>query len=259
MKSSHLTYWMPFFAMVRAEIMRIARIWRQTLFPPMMTVSLYYIVFGKIIGERIGNLSGVSYIDFIAPGLILMNVIMSSYGNVVTSFYGARFGKSIEELLIAPITANMMLMGYLFGGIIRGLIVGLLITIVTLFFTTINIAHIGFVLLVALEAAMLFALIGFLNGLYAESFDDTTVIPSFVLSPLIYLGGVFFSISLLPEPWQTIASFNPIVYLITAFRFGFLGISDINPYLAILFVTLMNAGLYWFCWRCLVRGVGIRS
>ena len=220
------------------ELRRFLRLWAQTLVPPVITVSLYFVIFGQLIGERIGPMEGHSYIDFVIPGLIMMSVTMSAYNNVVSSFFGAKFTRSVEELLVAPVPYSLILAGYVLGGMVRGLIVGAIVTIVASLFTELQIEHPLILLTMIILASMLFALAGFLNALFARKFDDITIVPTFFLTPLIYLGGVFYSIDLLPEFWAKVSLVNPILYLVNAFRYGFIGVSNVSITLAITMTLL---------------------
>lgn len=241
------------------ETRRFVRLWIQTILPPAITTTLYYIIFGNLIGPRIGSMHGYEYIQFIAPGLIMMAIITSTYANVTSSFYMAKFQRSIEELLISPMPNYLILSGYLSGGIIRGIGVGLVVSIITILFTHLSVAHIFITFLVVLLSALLFALAGFINGVFARNFDDIAIIPTFVITPLTYLGGVFYSVSMLPHFWQKVSLANPILYMISAFRFGILGISDINVYFALLMLALCDVLLYGFCLYLLNKGTGIRT
>ncbi len=241
------------------EISRFLRIWPQTLLPSAVTTSLYFLIFGKLIGGRIGQMGGFAYMDYIVPGIILMSVITNAYGNVVASFYSAKFQRNIEELLIAPVPGWMMLAGYVGGGVARGLAVGGVVMGIAAFFTDLRMAHPGIIALVFLLTATLFSLAGFLNALFANSFDDISIIPNFVLTPLVYLGGVFYSIDLLPMPWRMISMGNPILYMINAFRYGFLGLSDVTVDRALwLIVEFILILLLWSLWL-LRRGTGLKT
>ncbi|MCA9749858.1 MAG: ABC transporter permease [Romboutsia sp.] len=248
-----------FVTMFRREITRIVRIWPQTLLPPVITMSLYFVIFGNLIGTRIGNMQGVSYINYIAPGLIMMSIITNAYANTVSSFFGSKFQKNIEEMLVAPITDATIIFGYMSGGVFRGLVVGILVAIVSLLFIDLNIHRILVTLLVAILTAVLFSLAGILNGIFARKFDDITIIPTFVLTPLTYLGGIFYSIDLLPSFWQKATLVNPIFYMVNGFRYGILGNSDvsINNVFIVLLIFIML--LYFTCSRLIQKGVGIRS
>jgi len=241
------------------EVLRFLRIWVQTIIPPGITTALYFVVFGNLIGDRIGEMDGYSYVDFIVPGLILMSVITSSYSNVVSSFYFSKFGHHIEELLISPVPNWIILAGYVGGGIARGVVVGIVVTLVSLIFADISINSYLLTLVVFILTSVLFALAGFINAIYANSFDDISIVPTFILAPLTYLGGVFYSIQLLPEFWQNVSLANPVLYMINAFRYGILGVSDINLGLAFAIILLFIGVLTVFSLSLLQRGVGIKS
>ena len=244
---------------VRKEVMRVLRIWIQTIVPPAITMTLYFIVFGNLIGRRIGTMDGFDYMQYIAPGLIMMSVITNSYGNVVSSFFGAKFARHIEEMLVSPMSNATVIMGHVAGGVFRGLLVGVLVTIVALFFTKLEVQHPLITLSIVILSSTVFALAGFINAVFARKFDDISIVPSFVLTPLTYLGGVFYSISLLPEFWQKVSLANPIIYMVNAFRYGILGVSDINITYAYLIVGLFVIGLFSVSLALLNRGVGIRE
>lgn len=229
-----------FFTLLYKEIHRFMRLWTQTLLPSAITTTLYFLIFGQLIGSRIGQFEGFSYASYIAPGLIMMAVINNAYNNVVSSFYSSRFNNSIEELLISPMHNSLILLGYIIGGVLRAFIVGTIVTIVSLLFTNIHFAHPLMMLTVLFLTAILFSLAGFINGGYARSFDDAALIPTFVLTPLIYLGGVFYSIAMLPPFWQHLSKLNPILYMVNGFRYGFLGISDVQPWTTLLFLSVLT-------------------
>jgi ABC-2 type transport system permease protein len=252
-------YWIAYTTITRKEILRFSRIWVQTIIPPVITVALYFVIFGNLIGQRIGLMDGMKYIDFIMPGLIMMSIITSSYANVVSSFYGAKFSRHIEEMLVSPIPNFVILLGFLTGGVARGLSVGLAVTGVSLFFTHTQVSHPFVVVSIAILTAMLFSLAGLINGVYAKSFDDISIIPTFVLTPLTYLGGIFYSIQLLPEFWQSASLANPILYMINAFRFGFLGVADIGIGTAFAVIISFIIVLFGACMILLNRGTGIRD
>ncbi len=244
--------------LVTKEIRRFIRIWPQTLLPPAITMTLYFIIFGNLIGGRIGPMSGFNYIDYIAPGIIMMAVINNAYSNVASSFYSAKFQSHIEELLVAPIPNVLILAGYVAGGAARGLLVGLIVTIVSLFFTSLNIEHVWLTISMVILSAIMFALGGFINAIFARSFDEISIIPTFILTPLTYLGGVFYSIDLLPDFWQQVSLFNPILYMVNAFRFGMLGVSDIPVMIAFSMTLLFIVILGWIALALLNRGTGVR-
>ncbi len=251
--------WIGYRTLMRKELMRILRIWGQTIVPPAITMSLYFIIFGNLIGRRIGEMGGFDYMQFIVPGLVMMSVIQNSYGNMVSSFFGAKFGRHIEELLISPLPNWIILLGYLSGSVTRGLMVGIVVTVVALFFTEIHVHNWPVTISVVLLTAIVFGLAGMVNAIFAQKFDDIAIIPTFVLTPLTYLGGVFYSVSLLPPVWQNISSGNPILYMVNAFRYGMLGISDVplvTSYLIIIgFIFLLGGVCLWL----LHKGTGLRS
>lgn len=253
------TYRVAFQTIVTKEIQRFMRIWVQTVFPSAVTTALYFLVFGTLIGDRIGPMEGFDYIDFIVPGLILMSVITNAYANTVSSFYQSKFSHFIEELLIAPVPNWVILAGFVAGGVARGLVVGFLVILVALVFTDLHIHSYLVSLLVLTLTAVLFALGGFINAVYANSFDDVSIVPNFVLTPLTYLGGVFYSIQLLPDIWQWLSMANPVLYMINAFRYGMLGVSDIAllPAFSIIigFICVLAGVSLWL----LDRGVGVKT
>ncbi len=241
------------------EALRFARIWLQTILPPAITMALYFVIFGKLIGSQISKIDGFDYIEYIVPGLILMSVITNSYANVVSSFFSAKFQRHIEEMLISPTPNYIILIGFVTGGVLRGLTVGCVVTLVSFVFVDLQIHSIPITLLVVILTSTLFSLAGFVNAIYARSFDDISVIPSFVLTPLTYLGGVFYTINMLPDIWQSISLANPILYMVNAFRFGLLGVSDIDVTLAFAIVIVFTLALFSFCLYLLDKGVGIRT
>ncbi|MCU7905687.1 MAG: ABC transporter permease [Candidatus Thiodiazotropha sp. (ex Epidulcina cf. delphinae)] len=252
-------YRVAFQTIVTKEVLRFMRIWMQTILPPAITTTLYFIIFGKLIGERIGEMDGYRYIDFIVPGLILMSVIQNSYANVVSSFFGTKLQHYIEELLIAPVPNWVVLGGYVVGGVTRGTLVGIVVTLIALFFTDLRVNSYGLTLLVFILTSILFALAGFINAVYAKSFDDISIVPTFVLTPLTYLGGVFYSIQLLPNFWQQVSLANPVLYMVNTFRFGILGVSDIDVRIALVIILGFIAILTAFSLRLLTQGVGIKD
>ena len=245
--------------LVRKEILRVLRIWIQTIVPPAITMTLYFIIFGNLIGSRIGTMDGYDYMSYIAPGLIMMSVITNSYGNVVSSFFGAKFGRHIEEMLVAPMSNAAIIIGHVAGGVLRGLFVGALVTAVALFFTRLHVQHPFVTISIVLLSAIVFSLAGFINAILAKKFDDISIVPTFVLTPLTYLGGVFYSISMLPEFWQNVSRANPILYMVNAFRYGILGTSDISIGTAYLILLVFIVLLFTVCLLMMNRGVGIRE
>ena len=251
--------WIGYQTIVRKEITRILRIWGQTVVPPAITMTLYFIIFGNLIGSRIGEMGGFDYMQFIVPGLVMMSVITNSYGNIVSSFFGAKFGRHIEELLISPLPNWIILAGYVTGALSRGLMVGAVVVLVSLFFTRLEIQHPWITLSVLVLTAIVFAMAGLVNAIFAKKFDDIAIIPTFVLTPLTYLGGVFYSISLLPEFWQKVSAFNPILYMVNGFRYGMLGVSDVGIAQAYAIIGAFLVVLAVVCLWLLGRGTGLRS
>ena len=240
------------------EYLRFIRIWIQTVLPPAITIALYFIIFGEIIGRQIQDINGYKYMDYIVPGLILMAVITNSYANVVSSFFSAKFHHSVEEMLVSPLPNYIILLGFVSGGLARGIIVGLVATAVSMFFSDIQIHSYAVTFSVFILTSILFALAGFINAAYARSFDDITIIPTFVLTPMIYLGGVFYSIKMLPDFWQTISLGNPILYMVNAFHYGILGVSDIDVTTAFIIIVAFIIVLFYFALRLLRIGVGLK-
>ena len=254
-----ICYWVAYLTIVRREIRRFLRIWPQTLLPPAITTSLYFLIFGKLIGSRIGAMDGVSYMDYIVPGIILMSVISNAYANVVSSFYSTKFQRHIEELLVAPVPNWIILTGYVTGGVARGSLTGLVVAAVSRFFSDVTVVHPEVAIVVFLMTAILFSLAGMINAIFANSFDDISIIPNFILTPLIYLGGIFYSVNLLSDFWRDISLANPILYMVNAFRFGLIGISDIDVLTALEMISGCIVVLAGFALWLLSRGVGIKS
>ncbi len=253
-----IVYWIAFKSILIKEVTRFTRIWVQTLVPPAITMTLYFVIFGNLIGSRIGQMHGVSYMEFIVPGLIMMSVITNSYANVASSFYSAKFQRNLEEMLIAPVPNYVIILGFVSGGVARGLCVGAIVTAVSLFFVPLQVHDPLSVVVTLILTATLFSLGGLINAIFSRSFDDISIIPTFVLTPLTYLGGVFYSIELLPPFWQTLSQGNPILYMVNAFRYGFLGVSDVSLWLAYGLIVLCIVLLYGTAWNLIRRGTGIR-
>jgi len=251
--------WVGYKTIVRKEIMRIVRIWGQTIVPPAMTMALYFIIFGELIGRRIGTMGGFTYMEYIVPGLVIMSVITNAYGNMVSSFFGAKFGRHIEELLISPLPNWVILAGYVTGSLVRGLIVGVVVLLISLFFTHLQVANFLVTISVLVLTAIVFSLAGMVNAIFARKFDDVTIIPTFVLTPLTYLGGVFYTIALLPEFWQRVSVFNPILYMVNGFRFGILGVSDVSLTQTYSVIIIAGVALFTWCMWLLKHGVGLRT
>ena len=248
-----------FNTIVIKEVTRVMRIWVQTIIPPAISMTLYFIIFGNLIGSRVGTMNGFSYMEYIAPGIIMMSIMNNAYANVVSSFFGAKFQKYIEEMLIAPIPSIVILLGFITGGIARGLLVGLIVTVIALFFTELKIHNLFIICSVVLMTAILFSLGGFINAIFAKKFDDISIIPTFILTPLIYLGGVFYTINLLPDFWRFVSMLNPILYMVNTFRYGMLGVSDVSVTKAFVIITLFII-LFAFISLCLLnKGVGIKT
>ena len=248
-----------FFTLATTESKRVIRIWRQTLVPPVITTTLYFLIFGQLIGGRIGDMHGVSYMQFIAPGLVMMTAITASYVNSASSFFLSKFTKTYEEMLISPLSTHNIIWGYVVGSVVRGGLAGILVMLVALLFITFDIYSWMMIFSTLLLTTISFALGGLINAVYAKTFDDVGLIPTFVLTPLTYLGGVFYSISLLPDFWQAVSKFNPIVYMINGFRYGFLGISDMPIFYTFLVLGSLCIMLYWFAFSLIEKGVGLRS
>jgi len=252
-------YWVALQSIWYKEINRFGRIWIQTLVPPVITMTLYFIIFGNLIGSRIGEMHGFDYMQFIVPGLIMMAVITNSYANVASSFFSAKFQRNIEELLVAPVPTHVVIAGYVGGGVARGICVGVLVTVVSLFFVPLHVHAWWVIAVTLLLTAILFSLAGLLNAVFATTFDDISLIPTFVLTPLTYLGGVFYSLTLLPPFWQAVSKLNPIVYMISGFRYGFLGINDVPLTFTMAVLVAFIVVFYLLAWFLIQRGRGLRS
>lgn len=248
-----------FQTILNKEILRFMRIWTQTLLPPAITMTLYFIIFGKLIGAQVNDIAGYSYMQYIVPGLVMMSIMTNAYANTSSSFFGAKFSKSIEELLVAPVPNYVILLGFVLGGTLRGLLVGIIVLLVSLFFTQLHIDHFGIVITIAILAAMLFSVAGLINGIFAKKFDDVFFIPTFVLTPLTYLGGVFYSIKQLSPFWQSISIYNPIFDIVNAFRYGILGISDVSVTLG--FILICSLFIVLSAWSLILlhKGTGLRT
>lgn len=251
--------YISFITIMRKEVIRFMRIWTQTLLPPAITMTLYFLIFGKLIGSQISNISGFSYMQYIVPGLVMMAIITNAYANTSASFFGTKFSKSIEEMLVAPVPNYVILLGFTLGGTLRGLLVGVIVILVSLLFTHLHIHNIWIVLSMAVLSSMLFSLCGFINAIFAKKFDDVSFVPTFVLTPLTYLGGVFYSINQLPPLWRKISIFNPIVNIVSTFRYGLLGVSDVNVYFGFGLVCVLFVLLLIWSLVLLQRGTGLRT
>ncbi len=253
------TEWIGFKTMIIREFSRIVRIWGQTIVPPAVTATLYFVIFGNLIGKRVGQVGGYDYMQFIAPGLIMMSVIQNAYANVVSSFFGAKFGKHIEELLVSPLPNWLIVMGYTMGGVLRGLLVGSVVTIVSLFFTHLTLLHVFAIISAVLLTSFVFSIGGFINALFAKNFDQISWFPTFILTPLTYLGGVFYSVTMLPAWAHTASNINPILYMVSAFRYGFLGTSDVDLRLAYGIMVAAAVLMFSLAVALMNRGAGIRD
>ena len=251
--------WNAFNTIVRKEARRFLRIWAQTLLPPAISMGLYFVIFGKLIGSRIGQMGGFSYMQFVVPGLIMMAVLTNAYSNVVSSFFGAKFQRHIEELLVSPVSNHNILLGFVVGGVMRGLCVGAIVTALSLFFTHLHIHNAWITIAILLMTSLLFSLGGFINAVYANNFDDISIVPTFVLTPLTYLGGVFYSVELLSGFWEGLSRFNPILYIVNAFRYGMLGVSDVDVRFAFAMVGAFTVAAYAFSMYLLNSGRRLRQ
>ena len=252
-------YWIALSSILNKETNRFMRIWVQTLVPPAITMTLYFIIFGNLIGSQIGRMQGFSYMEFIVPGLIMMSVITNSYANVASSFFSTKFQRNIEELLVAPVPNYIIVLGFVGGGVARGMLVGVIVTLLSLFFVDIQIHHLLVIMSTVILTATLFSLGGLINAVYAKTFDDISIVPTFILTPLTYLGGVFYSLSLLPPFWQSLSNLNPIVYMVNAFRYGFLGHSDVDMVVAYAVMLGFIVVLFAVAMRLISKGTGLRS
>ncbi|HSH27926.1 MAG TPA: ABC transporter permease [Wenzhouxiangella sp.] len=256
--SAH-SYWIGYKTILIKEITRVLRIWPQTLFPPVITMTLYFVIFGRIIGSRVGEMGGFDYMEFIIPGLIMLSVITNSYGNVTSSFFGAKFGRHIEELLISPLPPWIILAGYVSGSLFRAIVIGCLVWGIASLFSGVFMHNLAVTVSILVMTSVVFALAGFINAVFARSFDDIAIVPTFVLQPMTYLGGVFFSVGLLPGVWEQIAMVNPILYMVNALRYGMLGITDVSLGLAYAMIFLFGTVLAWLSLYLLKRGTGLRT
>ena len=244
------------------QVRRILRIWIQTIIPPAITTALYFLIFGELIGKRIGEMpgyEGLTYMEFMVPGLIMLAVITNSYANVASAFFGAKFQKAIEEILISPMANWAILLGFIVGGIARGVLVGVVVVIVSLLFTSISINNLFLTLFSILLTSTLFSILGLINGMYAKTFDDISIIPTFVLTPLIYLGGIFYSIEILSDQWQFISKINPILYIVNFFRYAMLGTSEIDPTSGLVLICVFTVGFFALAYYLLHKGIGVKD
>ena len=257
MTPHHIT--VALITIIRKEVTRFTRIWSQTLLPPAITQTLYFIIFGKFVGSHVGQIQGISYMSFLVPGLVMMAVINSSFANVVSSFFGAKFQRNNEEWMVSPTPEWVILTGYCLGGMLRGIIVGIIVLGISFFFTHPHIAHLFIIVLFMVLTTLVFSLAGFLNAIFAKKFDDVAIFPTFVLTPLTYLGGVFYSIYSLPESWQMLSKLNPILYMVNGFRYGFYGVSDVNVGISFLMLIIFAGILTLLNLQLLKKGTGLRA
>lgn len=252
-------YLMALITIFRKEVVRILRIWTQTLLPSVITTVLYFLIFGKFIGSRVGEMNGVSYVAFIVPGLVMMAIITNSFTNVAGSFFGAKFQKSIEEILVAPVPNWVIVAGYVLSGMFRGFIVGLIVLVISLFFTNLKVHNLGLVIIFTILTSAVFSLAGLTNGMFAKKFDHVMIVPTFVITPLTYLGGVFYSISSLPPFWQNVSKLNPVLYMVDGFRYGFFGVEDINIWISLTILIVLTVGLTIINLNFLNKGTGLKA
>lgn len=251
--------WVALKTIYHKELIRFMRIWVQTLVPPVITITLYFVIFGQLIGGRIGEMGGYSYMQFIVPGLIMMSSLTNSFSNVASSFYSTKFTHNIEEIIVSPVSVHTIILGFVLGGMSRGIIIGFLVSLISMFFVPIHINSWASVIIILLMTTCTFSLAGLVNALFANSFDDVSIVPTFVLTPLTYLGGVFYSINLLPEFWQWVSKLNPIVYMVNGFRYGFLGVSDMHISYAFAILAVFIGVLYFVVYFLIKNGKGIRN
>ncbi|MBD3330808.1 ABC transporter permease [Candidatus Peregrinibacteria bacterium] len=251
--------WISYKTIARKEIVRFLRIWRQTLLPPVITQTLYFVIFGAFIGSQVRDINGVSYMAFLVPGLVMMAVINNSFANVVSSFFGSKFQKNYEELMVSPTPNRIVVAGYISGGVFRGLLVGFIVFLVSIFFTQIEIYNLPIVFLFVLLTSILFSLAGFINAIFSKKFDDISIFSNFVLIPLTYFGGVFYSIKSLPDFWQMASRLNPILYMIDGFRYGFHGFNDVSLQISLLVIIFLTAFLLLFALYLMKKGIGLKA
>jgi ABC-2 type transport system permease protein len=249
----------PFKTIISKEVNRFMRIWTQTLLPPVINQILYFLVFGTFIGRAVGEIQGLSYIEFIIPGLVAMTVLNGSFMNVVSSFFGAKFQKQIEELLVSPITTNTIILGFTLASMLRGVLVGILVYLTSQFFVPTSIVNPGYLMVIVFLSAFVFAQAGLSNAIFAKKFDDINIFPTFVLRPLVYFGGVFYSVASLPEKWQLVTKINPIFYMVDGFRFGFFGVSELSANYALYILALFAAGFYAFNYYLISNGIRLKN
>lgn len=258
MKKNNVS-WVALKTIVRREVVRFLRVWTQSILPSAITMALYFIIFGNFVGRRIGEIHGFSYVAFITPGLIMMSIITNAYSNVSSSFYINKFSRSIEELMVAPVPNSIIILGYTLGGVLRGFVVGAVVIGISLFFTHLHLSHIGLILLVVLLSSTMFSLAALINAILANDWDDIAIFPTFVLTPLTYLGGVFYSVAMLPSMWQTVSQYNPVLYMVNAFRYAMIGYADVGVQFSIFMMAVFTVILYAVCWYLLDKGIGLKT
>lgn len=242
---------------LRKDMQRNLRVWRQSFIPPAISSILYFIIFGNLVGRNVGDLHGFTYSQFIAPGLIMMHLITNAYSNCSSSIFVAKLSHYIEEILVSPLTAFFILLGFMLGGIFRGMVVAGIVTVISFYFTHVHLYSLIIFLIVSFLTAMIFSLAGIINALFAKTFDDINVIPVFVLTPLIYLSGVFYSLHVLPHFWQTVSLFNPLIYIVNSARYGYLGYHGTSVFVAISILMLIAFGLFAFTYYLIKKGYGL--
>jgi ABC-2 type transport system permease protein len=254
--------WTSFYTIVRKDVIRIFRIWPQTLLPSVVTSVLYFLVFGTVLGSRIGEMQGVDYMTFVVPGLVMLGVVTTSYANTSFTFFSSKFfARSIDEILVSPTPPWLLIAGFTAGGVVRGMLVGLSVLLVSLFFTglSLSIHSLEVIFIFALLTSLIFSLAGLVNGIYAKSIDGINIVPTFVLTPLVYLGGIFYSVQSLPAWWQNITYANPLFYLVNGFRYGFLGITDVSLITSASMLVTFAAILVGINWYLVRTGLGLKQ
>lgn len=249
-----------FYTIVRKDVLRMFRIWAQTFLPSVVTSSLYFLVFGAFLGSKIGTVQGVPYVMFVVPGLVMLAVVTNAYANTSSVMFSSKFfGRNIDEILVSPTPPWVLVAGYVTGGVIRGVLIGFFVLLVSLFFTHLTVYNIFVVLMFLILTSLVFALAGLVNGIYAKSIDGINIVPTFVLTPLVYLGGVFYSAQVLPGFWGTLTKLDPVFYIINGFRYGFLGISDVSIYFSVGLLLTFVAVLLGVAWYLVKIGLGLRQ
>jgi ABC-2 type transport system permease protein len=249
----------PFRTIVYREVHRFFIVINQTLLAPVISAVLYLFIFGFSLGDRFGSFHGYSYVNFLVPGLVMMGLVNNSFQNPSSSLMISKFEGNIVDILMAPIGHVEIVLGYMLGGMFRGLLVGGSILAVSCFLALPPFSHPLYLVTVALCSSALFSLFGIVAGIWAEKFDDLAMFPTFIITPLTYLGGVFYSISILPPLWRSVSLLNPLLYMINALRFGFLGVSDVNPYWSLAALVVLDLALFSLCLAMLRSGYRLRK